>query len=77
MSEVKKDQMQIAERLQDLILERFEELLKAGEDTQTDRATIVKLLSANGWTLDPQDLPNDLQDFVTKRIDPRSFDEDD
>lgn len=77
MAADKQEQMKVAERLQDAILRRFEALLENGDDTQTDRATIVKLLSANGWTLDPSDVPSNLSDFITKRVDPRSFDEED
>jgi hypothetical protein len=76
MAADKQSQMRVAERLQELILERFEELLAAKEETQTDRATIVKLLSANGWDLDPENLPSNLADYVTKRVNPRDFDED-
>jgi hypothetical protein len=77
MTDVKVDQVQTAELLQDLVLSRFKELLEAKDETQTDRSTLVKLLMANGWTLDPADVAEKLGDFVTKKVDPKSFDDED
>lgn len=77
MTDVDKGQVGIARELQDLVLARFKTLLDDQEETQTDRSTLVKLLMANGWTLNPADVAEKLSDFVTKRVDPKSLDEDD
>ena len=71
------DQVDLAERLQTKLLERFEKLMESGEDTPTDRATLSRLLNSNGWSLSPDSLPADLKDFITKVVDPRSLDEED
>lgn len=70
MATVNKNQIAAAERLQELILENFEELLTTRRDqlTATDRATIVRLLQANGWTLDPAQMPTDLKNLLTKSL---------
>lgn len=62
MAAPKKDQIRIVERLQAKLLERFEHLLDTGEMSATDAATLVRLLSQNGWTLDPTALPQGLKD---------------
>ena len=71
------DQVDLAERLQQRLLERFEALMKAGDDTPTDRATLSRLLNSNGWSLSPDSLPAELKDFITKTVDPRSLDDED
>jgi len=71
-----KAQVELAERLQLRLLERFEKLMEEGDDTPTDRATLSRLLNANGWELSPDALPADLQDFITKVVDPKALDED-
>ena len=71
------DQVDLAERLQTKLLERFEKLMESGEDTPTDRATLSRLLNSNGWSLSPDSLPADLKDFLTKVVDPRSLDDED
>ena len=70
-------QVDLAERLQQKLLERFEKLMADVEDTPTDRATLARLLNSNGWSLSPDSLPADLKDFITKVVDPRSLDEED
>lgn len=62
------DQVALAEKLQVLILEDFVRLAVAGELSPTDRATIVRLLTANGWSLDPTRLPQELQDKLTSHL---------
>lgn len=73
----KEKQLQIAERLQLLLLENFEYLLESGEMTPTDRATLSRLLMQNGWSLDPSRMPKGLQDLLTSRIDPEDLDDED
>jgi len=68
-------QLEIAERLQLKLLERFEMLLDKGTITSTDLATLCKLLSQNGWQLDPLKLPKGLRDKLTEHIDPSEFDD--
>ena len=62
-------QADIAERLQEKLLERFEALLDSGEMSPTDAATLARLLSQNGWTFDEAKMPKDLKDKLTKVID--------
>lgn len=69
----KQKQIEIAERLQLKVLERFETLLTEGTITSTDMATLVRLLASNGWTLDPARLPRKLRD---KLLDTMKFDDD-
>ena len=71
------EQVDLAERLQEKLLERFEALMEADEDTPTDRATLARLLNSNGWSLSPDSLPAELKDFITKVVDPRSLDDED
>ena len=71
------EQVDLAGRLQEKLLERFEALMEAGEDTPTDRATLSRLLNSNGWSLSPDSLPAELKDFITKTVDPRSLDDED
>ena len=67
---VDKSQIEIAERLQNLILEDFEDLLTNRKEdlTATDRATIVRFLQANGWTVDPASLPANLKGMLTAKL---------
>jgi len=76
MAEVPKtlvEQVAIAERLQLKLLTRFETMIDEGTLTATDAATLVRLLSANGWTLDPAKVPKNLQNMLTTAV---SFAED-
>ena len=61
-------QVELAERLQVLWLERMETLLNDGEITSTDLATLARVLLANGWTLDPTRLPTSLREKLTKHV---------
>lgn len=70
------EQIKIATRLQEKILARFELLLDSGEMTSTDAATLVRLLSQNGWTLDPKQVPQGLRGMLTSDVDPAELDED-
>lgn len=71
------DQIALADELQGMVLEDFKKLLQSGLMTPTDRSTLVRLLSQNGWTLDPSALPMGLRDKLTRRVDPLDFEEDD
>lgn len=66
-------QIKQLEILQDLILQDLIDAIKNNTATATDRATIIRLLQSNGWTLDPAQLPSDLKSKLTST---RRFDED-
>jgi hypothetical protein len=73
----KQKQIELAERLQDMLLLYFETKLKEGTLTDTGAATLARLLMANGWSLDPSRLPTTIKDKLTRTIDPTQFTEDD
>lgn len=77
MADTKDQQMEVFERLQLALLQDFETHLKDNTLSATDRATLVRLLEHNGWTLDAKRLPQGLKDRITKRVDPKSFDDGD
>lgn len=62
------ERIEQAERLQDLMLDHFEKLLISGEITSTDLATLSRLLHQNGFTLNRADLPEKLQNKLTKIV---------
>lgn len=68
--DVKRLQVEIAERLQMKWLQRMEEMLDEGTITATDMATLGRLLMANGWNLDPSQLPKNLRDQLEVEVDP-------
>lgn len=65
MTNPKQKQVEIAERLQMLWLQRMEYLLASGEITSTDMATLARVLLSNGWNLDPSAVPQGLRDKLT------------
>jgi hypothetical protein len=69
-------QLDKAEKLQDLLLDSFLELFQNRGETAADRATLLKMLKENGWSLDPSRLPQSLKDKLTLS-DPSVLDEDD
>ena len=73
----RKEQVAIAQRLQLAVLKDFEEQMNTKTLSSTDRATLVRLLSHNGWSLDPKQLPQGLRDKLTSHIAPDEFDDDD
>ena len=73
----KQKQLELAEKLQLKLLERWERLIDEGQLTPTDAATLARLLSQNGWSIDPARLPQGLRDKLTKRIDPLQFEDGD
>ena len=72
-----KKQIEITERLQTALLEHFETLLKEKTITSTDMATLTRLLSQNGWSLDPAKLPQSLRGLLTTEVDPKDLDDQD
>lgn len=71
------EQIEIAGRLQQKVLERFETLLDEGAINATEMATLVRLLVHNGWILDKARIPQGLQDKLTAGIDPSTITDDD
>lgn len=57
-----KKHVDLAERLQTMLLEDFEQMLEDGDMSSTDRATLARLLMANGWNFDPSLLPEGIRD---------------
>lgn len=67
-------QIDKAGQLQDLLLDSFIALLSGEvECTATDRATILRFLQHNGWTVDPKKLPTKLAEMLSSKP---SFEED-
>lgn len=77
MAESKKQQIEIAERLQLKMLERWEKLIDSGEISATEIAVVARLLKDSGWQLDPNMLPQGVRDKLTASIDPKQFSDDD
>lgn len=71
---LRKEQAEVALKLQTMLLKDFLTLLKSGEMTGTDRATLYKILRDNGWDFDPQNLPEELITKIRKQV---SFDDSD
>lgn len=61
-------QTEIAERLQEKLMERFEKLLDEGKMSPTDTATLARLLTQNGWSFDESRLPQKLRERLTKDV---------
>lgn len=59
--EADKIQTEIAERLQLKLLQLYEAKLDDGSITDTGMGNLQRLLSHNGWTLDPAALPEKLR----------------
>ncbi len=70
MAERKEEQLEQSELIQDLWLSRMIELLQSGEETATDRATLIRWLEHNGWHVDPSRMPQELKDKLTSKIKP-------
>jgi hypothetical protein len=62
----RREQFEIAERLQTKWLRRMEVMLDSGDITSTDMATLYRFLSDNGWVVDPDKLPETLKQKLTK-----------
>jgi hypothetical protein len=61
----RKTQIDIAERIQLKLLERWEQLLDNGTLSASEAATIATTLRQNGWNLDPALLPQGIRDKLT------------
>jgi hypothetical protein len=61
-------QSKTAAELGDLILQRLVDLVRDNEDTSTDRATILRFLMQNGWTVDPKNIPEELHGMLTSEV---------
>lgn len=77
MSDTKREQIELVERMQLKWLQHMEKLLDNGNISSTDLATLARLLMQNGWTLDPARLPKGLKDKLTTHLDPTAFDDGD
>lgn len=64
----KQEQLDLATSLQKKWLARMEALLDNGEITSTDLATLARVLMANGWTIDPRQLPKKIADKITSPV---------
>lgn len=60
--------LELMDELTDLWLHGMKDKLQCGDMTPTDYATLARFLMANGVTLDPTRLPQDLADKVTQRV---------
>ena len=69
-------QIELAEKLQMKALEYFENGFDTGTLTATDVSTLVRLLSQNGWVLDPARVPQGLRDKLTSTLDPSDLEDD-
>jgi predicted DNA-binding ribbon-helix-helix protein len=77
MSDSQTAQIEIAERLKLKVLEHLEKKLDDKEINATELASAIRLLSQNGWSLDPTRLPQRLKDKLTETFDPTVVDADD
>jgi hypothetical protein len=73
----KKNQIEIAERLQLMLLQRWETLLNDGTLCPTDAATLARFLRENGWSVDASKIPESLRGLLTADVDPKRLDDDD
>ena len=62
----KKDQVERAEKLQDALLDDWERILKSGDATAKDRATICRWLTHNDWSVRETDANEDLEAMVER-----------
>lgn len=70
-------QVDLAERLQDLLLREYEARLSSGDISDTGMANLQKLLMHNGWSIDPSKLPQGLAGVLTTAVDLELLDADD
>jgi hypothetical protein len=64
----KEEQIDKMELVQTLVLDDMVETLLSGTATATDRATFIRFLQQNGWTLDPSRIPTKLKDKLTSNV---------
>jgi hypothetical protein len=73
----KEDQIALAAELQTLLLEDYRRALRDGTITPTDRASLARLLSQNGWSLDPSLLgAGGLKGKMPRLVRPEELEED-
>lgn len=70
-------QIALAEKLQGLLLNEYVRRLEAGSISDTGMGNLQKLLLENGWSLDPQKLPQGLRDKLTSNMNPTELTDDD
>lgn len=70
-----KKQIEIAERIQQKLLERWEKILDDESASAAEVAVMTKMLRDSGWTLDPTRIPQGLKDKLTDKVDPTEFDD--
>lgn len=67
----------LAEELQLLWLEDMVQQYKDKTISSTDRATLIRFLSANGFSVDPSRMARGLSEKLTSGVSPEDFAEDD
>lgn len=78
MADPKQEQIEVADRLQIKMLNRWERLLDKDNLSPTDAATLYRALKDSGWSLDPARLPKGLRGVIKElKDDPRLIQEDD
>jgi hypothetical protein len=72
----KEKHLTLAEELQTLWLEDMVEQYKNRTISSTDRATLIRFLSQNGFSVDPARMPTGLKDKLTSGVSPKDFEDD-
>lgn len=67
------ERIELFQNIRDEYLKRMLGLLREGEDTAQDRATLGRILEKWGWDADPNRLPGSLEGKLTKDVE---FDDD-
>ncbi len=71
MSQATPEHVEKTKTLQSLWLDQMIKMMDPEqpefECSATDRATIYRFLSDNGWTVDPSNMPTGLKDLLTSR----------
>lgn len=67
-TQAKQEQIELASKLQLKWLKRMDEMFEDHSITSTDMATLARVLMANGWVLDPAQLPQRLRGKLTNSI---------
>jgi hypothetical protein len=63
----------LAAELQDLLLKEYKRRFELGQITSSDIRNLQDLLVKNGWSFDPNELPEDLKQKLTADV---SYDDD-
>jgi hypothetical protein len=75
--EKKKEQISKAELLQDLLLDEYKRRIELGALSDTGMGNLQRLLLDSGWSLDAAQIPQELKDKITERLDAENVDESD